>query len=144
MRVVVILSLFAVALCAIAGEPELDERELLGVWKMVYAGDVQQRPQSELSSGFLIIMPGRKYYEIREDCCDPAAFMDAPRSYRIESGKVILSSRRADGSPYERTLHHLPAADVVFFDDLGKRLSTSILAADRSRSPNYGYGKVYP
>lgn len=141
--------LFLVAfVCAFTGnapasEPALSEVELVGIWKMCYSPGLSE--VYEPSSGYLVLMPGGRYYERREDCCgdDEATDLGKLDTYVVDGRRVTFHGLRDDGTEYELALTYKSRAEVVLFDDLrGESRDYPVLTHDGRL--NYGFAKVYP
>jgi len=137
------LSVAVIVVLSPAAATALEPAELVGIWQMCYEPGAPG--VDELSAGYLVLMPDRKYFELREDCCAEAGepLVGQSGEYRVEDQTVVLRARRADGQAYERRLELVPAAVVVLFDDLrGPPSRRPVLRA--GRGVNYGFAKVFP
>ncbi len=121
--------------------------DLTGVWKMCYEPGLED--VDEPSEGYLVFLPGQRYFELRDDCCreqgEPVS-RELGR-YRVDRDSVHLEKTRLDGQRYdvrsEQRLELVDRATVVLFDDLyGEAIDAPVLKVGRSL--NYGFAKVYP
>ena len=116
-----------------APSSQIGESSVVGVWKMCFEPGLPG--VDEPSSGYLILMPGGRYYEMRLDCCENEEPYKHSGTYSVKENAVVISGWT--------TLRFVPSARVVLFDDLGGTpLQLPVLAHERSL--NYGYARVYP
>ena len=113
---------------------------LEGIWKMCYEPGLAD--VVEVDSGYLVLMPGGRYYEVGRSCCDVPAAWELGE-YEVEDGTVVLHSRRYDGTPMDIALRHVAKARAVFFDDVrGEPVEVEALAA--GESIDCGWCRAYP
>lgn len=143
------LPLLVLALATSAGGEDHGPREvgaLEGIWKMCYAPGLER--VDEIDSGYLVLMPGGRYYEVTASCCaleeDPEPpYWELGDYEREADGTVLLHGRRHDGTPLTIRLRHRPAVRAVFFDDpRGAPVQAEALTA--GRSIDYGFCRAYP
>lgn len=101
----------------------------------------------EIDSGYLVLMPRGRYYEVSESCCATGDDPEPPYwelgDYEVEAGGIVLHGHRYDGTPQEIRLHHRAAVPAVFFDDpRGEPVQAEALAA--GESIDYGWCRAYP
>ncbi len=118
---------------AAAPPPQVSAPDVVGVWKMCYEPGLAG--VSEPSSGYLVLMPDRRYFEMRLDCCEDRKPTTRSGTYTLTGNTVVI--------PGWATLRLIPAANVVLFDDLkGAPRQLPVLAHERGL--NYGFARVYP
>jgi len=109
------------------------EQEIVGIWKMCYEPGLPG--VFEPSTGYLVLLPGGRYYEMRHDCCEDELSQPRPGTYVISENGVSFSGWT--------TLRFLASAKVVLFDDVkGDPRLLPVLAHERGL--NYGFARVYP
>ena len=117
-----------------------------GIWKMCYEPGLEM--VDEIDTGYLVLMPGGRYYEVSEACCTAVGDPEPPYwelgDYEIESGgSVVLHGHRYDGSAIAHRLDHRLAVLAVFFDDpRGEPVQAEVLTA--GESIDYGWCRAYP
>jgi hypothetical protein len=147
MRAALLCALLALVLAVppVAGSGLREVGRFEGIWKKCYEPGLDG--VSEIDSGFLVLMPDSKYYEVSSSCC--AGFGD-PRqphwflgTYTVESDLVTLSAKRIDGSSYEIPLQYRAPAKAVFFDAPGAP-AVEVEALSVGENLNYAWCRVYP
>ena len=134
------ISLLALCLClqAPGGAWGL---EVVGIWKMCFEPDLADL--YEPSTGYLVLLPDGRYFEMREDCCDGDGPRPETNAYRVEGRSVLLESARPDGTTYERRFELVERGRVVLFDDLyGEPVEVPVLKIGSDL--NYGFARIYP
>jgi len=112
-----------------------------GIWKMCYEPGLER--VVEIDSGYLVLMPGGRYYDVSASCCDIEGPDWELGDYDVEAEAIVLHRRRADGTAATMRLRHRPAVRAVFFDDpRGQPVRAEVLAA--GESIDYGWCRAYP
>jgi quercetin dioxygenase-like cupin family protein len=116
-----------------------------GLWKKCYEpglGGV-----SEIDSGFLVLMPDLRFYELGASCCyeppDPQPPFWSLGPYRLAGDTVLLEARRLDGSRYEIPLKYRSGAQAVFFD-APRSPPAEVEALLSGDDLNYAWCRLYP
>ena len=129
-----LLLMLALASQPATGNPQqIREADVVGIWKMCYEPGLPG--VSEPSSGYLVLMPGGRYFEMSLDCCENPAPVQRSGTYTVSTDSVVLQGWKA--------LRYVRAATVVLFDDLkGTPVVHPVLAHERDL--NYGFARIYP
>lgn len=142
---VIIVCLLSVATARPVESLRLED--LVGVWRIAYEPTEEgRRNLSELSSGYMVFMANRQFYEIRDDCCDGPSAMDQPRPFRINGQSVVLTRERTDGTTYEAVLTYVDLKRVAFehSTNVFRVEKALVLTVSKGKSLNYSFAKVYP
>jgi len=98
-----------------------------GIWKKCYEPGLEG--VSEIDTGFLVLMPDSRYYELSASCCHAPPEPQPPfwslDAYAVANDVVTLKAKRFDGSAYEIPMRYRASAKAVF---------STIRGASRSRS----------
>lgn len=134
MSLKLLLALLALGSQPVTSNPQqIREADVVGIWKMCYEPGLPGA--SEPSSGYLVLMPGGRYFETRVDCCEDQTPVPRSGTYTVSAGSVVLQRWKA--------LRFVPAATVVLFDDLKGTPATHLVLA-HEKNLNYGFARVYP
>lgn len=134
MSLKLLLALLALGSQPVTSNPQqIREADVVGISKM--CSEPGLPGVSEPSSGYLVLMPGGRYFEMRVSCCEDHTPVPRSGTYTVSAGSVVLQGWKA--------LRFVPAATVVHFDDL-KGTPATHLALAHEKNPNYGFARVYP
>ena len=116
-----------------------------GIWKKCYEPGLEG--VSEIDTGFLVLMPDSRYYELSASCCHAPPEPQPPfwslDAYAVANDVVTLKAKRFDGSAYEIPMRYRASAKAVFFDDpRGKPIEVEALLVGGDL--NYAWCRVYP
>lgn len=116
-----------------------------GIWKKCYEPGLEG--VSEIDTGFLVLMPDSRYYELSSSCCyvppEPQPPFWSLDSYSVANDVVTLKAKRFDGSAYEIPLHHRASARAVFFD-APRSQPIEVEALLVGDDLNHAWCRVYP
>jgi hypothetical protein len=139
------LLLAALPLAGLTGHGPRSVGRYEGIWKTCYEPGLEE--VVEIDSGYLVLMPGGRYYELATSCCDEPGDPAPPYwelgEWEAEAEGVVLHGRRYDGSPISMRLRHRPAVRAVFFHHpRGEPVETEALTA--GESIDYAWCRAYP
>ncbi len=118
-------------------------RDVVGIWKMCFEPGLPG--VDEPSDGYLVLLPDRRYVELRVDCCpEPGAPPSSQLgTYRVEGESVVLRPEGSSGASSARRFTVVESAAVVLFDDLqGRPREATVLKIGPDLS--YGFARIYP
>jgi len=134
----------AIASAGAAGGPQPAAR-FEGIWKKCYEPGLEEA--SEIDSGYLVLMPDKRYYELSASCChlppEPQPPFSSLGAYTIQSEIVTLQAKRFDGSAYEIPLRYRAQAKAVFFD-APRAAPDEVEALLPGDDLNYAWCRVFP
>lgn len=116
-----------------------------GIWKKCYEPGLEG--VSEIDTGFLVLMPDSRYYELSSSCCHVPPQPQPPfwslDAYSVANDVVTLQAKRFDGSAYEIPMHYRASSKAVFFDaPRSKPIEVEALLVGDDL--NYAWCRVYP